>query len=213
LRDDISDLLRDRLVLGQIPPGTRINESSLSTELGVSRTPLRESLLQMEKEGLVVTEPARGFLAAPLSASEVSEVYPVVAVLEGLALRLCPPKDDAAIQLAIETVEALAQATGVDEARALDNRFHHLLVKDCPNARLLSLCDMLKRVTQRYWMLFLAEPRPLRGSVAEHQTIIDALARGDGEAAALRLEEHWRSGMQILLERLDGSPSGAHRLG
>lgn len=198
---------------GQFPPGSRINESSLSQELGVSRTPLRESLLQMEKEGLVVTEPARGFLAAPLSASEVMEVYPVVAVLDGLALRLCPPASQVAVQNAAEAVEALARATGVDEARTFDNRFHQLLTGDCPNGRLLSMGDMLKRVTQRYWMLFLEEPRPLDGSVAEHRAILDAVAQGETEVAALRLEEHWRSGMQVLLERLGAAGGGAHPAG
>lgn len=165
----------------------------------------------MEKEGLVVTEPARGFLAAPLSASEVSEVYPVVGVLEGLALRLCPVPDGAALEVATETVEALSRAEGAEQARQIDNRFHGLLVDGCPNRRLLSMCDMLKRVTQRYWMLFLVDPRPLQGSVSEHRAILEALAGGDIDRAAQRLEQHWRLGMQTLLERLDTPGAGAHR--
>ncbi len=203
LRDEVSEVLRDRLVRGLLVPGARINETSLSRELGVSRTPLRESLLQMEKEGLVVTEPARGFLAAPLSASEVLEVYPVVGALEGLALRLCAAPDVAVLQAATEMVEALSRAEDAEQARQLDNRFHGLLVDGCPNRRLLSMCDMLKRVTQRYWMLFLADPRPLNSSVVEHHAILQALAGGDLDRAAQRLEEHWRLGMQVLLERLD----------
>lgn len=76
LRQDVGDRLRDRLVQGELQAGERINESTLSLELGVSRTPLRKAL-RLERDGLIRSEPAKGFTVSPLTSAEVLEVYPV----------------------------------------------------------------------------------------------------------------------------------------
>ena len=202
LRDEVSTRLRERLVRGQLPPGERINESTLSRELGVSRTPLREALLQMEKEGLVASEPAKGMVARPLTTREVREVYPMLGTLEGLALRSCGEQWEAALAELSALLGELADARTADAARELDNRWHGLLLAQCPNERLLEMIGMLRRITQRYWLVLLAVEWPFGDSVAQHQAVLDDLAQGDLQAASLRLEAHWAAGMGTLLDRL-----------
>lgn len=202
LRDEVSVRLRVRLVRGQLPPGQRINESTLSRELGVSRTPLREALLQMEKEGLVASEPAKGFVARPLTTREVRQVYPILGTLEGLALRSCGPQWGGALPELAALLDELAVASTADAARDLDNRWHTLLLARCPNERLIEMIGMLRRVTQRYWLVLLEVEWPVGDSVSQHRAVLDELAGGDAQAASLKLEAHWEAGERTLLERL-----------
>src|SRR6516164_2816173 len=89
LREDVHALLRERIVSGGLMPGNRLQDVQLAAELGVSRTPVREALLRLEGEGLVESDPNRGFFVAPLSRKEVLEIYPIVWSLECLALDSC----------------------------------------------------------------------------------------------------------------------------
>ena len=87
LREDVRQIILDRILSGELPPGCRITESRLAAELGVSRTPLREALFNLESEGFVRSDLARGFSVAPLSVREVRESYPILQTLEVLAFR------------------------------------------------------------------------------------------------------------------------------
>ncbi|MCZ7528349.1 MAG: GntR family transcriptional regulator [Acidimicrobiia bacterium] len=92
LRDKVREEVLERLLRGVLPVGTNINEPELARELGVSRTPLREALLSLEREGLLDTHPGRGWWVAPLTPETVLDVYPIVGTLEALAVRLTPPR-------------------------------------------------------------------------------------------------------------------------
>ena len=83
---------------GDLLPGNRLQDVLLAAELGVSRTPVREALLRLERDGLVESDPNRGFFVAPLSRKEVAEIYPMVWALECLALDSCEPPTPPQIQ-------------------------------------------------------------------------------------------------------------------
>jgi len=207
LRQDVGDRLRDRLVQGELQAGQHINESTLSLELGVSRTPLREALLLLERDGLIRSEPAKGFTVSPLTSAEVLEVYPVMWTLEGLALRL---SNDAVLR-ALPQLRALLERFEAAEtatmARDLDNAWHATLLSACPNRRLLDLIDGFKRISQRYWVVFMRDNTPLAESAAQHRELMRTVAAGDLAAAAQLLEAHWEAGMIALLERMPASAS------
>ena len=133
LRDEIVDRLRSLVVTGELAPGGRINESILSGELGVSRTPLREALLLLVGEGLVACEPARGFVASPLTVAQAREVFPILAALEVLALR-------SGGGVALHKLDQLRglhsdyqTAANPTEARSIDEQWHELLTTGCSN--------------------------------------------------------------------------------
>lgn len=210
LRDDVHALVRDRIVTGALPPGRRIQDTRLAAELGVSRTPVREALLRLEQEGLVESDPNRGFSAAPLTREGALQVYPVVWALECLALTSCGP-------LARDRADALRRtnaelAAEPDPARRhdLDMRWHQTLVEPCGNPYLLGLLAGLRPVVRRYeCAVYMRDPALASRSVGDHAAILDALARGRVRSAARLLERNWRVGMGLIVKRLEDGPRDA----
>lgn len=200
LRDEVTLRLRRRLLDGSLEPGARIVESTLCSEFGVSRTPLREALLQMEKEGLVTSEPAKGFVAAPLSVAEARAVFPIVWTLEALALRTSQTRPDLdrlrSKQRDYEATPSPAEAVSADAA------WHEALIGGCGNDRLLELIAQHRRVLERYWGDPVGAPWPNPRSILGHLAVLNALDKGDLEESALRLETHWRSEGRDALKRL-----------
>src|SRR5262245_9415830 len=88
ISDTIANKLRSMIIDGRLPPGARINEVHLAASLGVSRTPLREALSRLANEGAVAVEPRRGFFVAPLSTTELEQLYSIRPVLDPEALRI-----------------------------------------------------------------------------------------------------------------------------
>ncbi|MBA2576775.1 MAG: GntR family transcriptional regulator [Euzebyaceae bacterium] len=173
LPQDVGDRLRDRLLRGELRAGEHINESTLSLELGVSRTPLRKAL-RLERDGLIRSEPAKGFTVSPLTSAEGLEVYPVMWTLEGLALRL---SSDAVLRALPQLRDLLRRFEAADTARVardLDNAWHASLLCACPNRRLLELISKLKRITQRYWVVYMRDVLPIAHSAAQHGEVLEA---------------------------------------
>jgi DNA-binding GntR family transcriptional regulator len=196
LRHDAQAVLRQQLLEGQLEG--RLNECELSVELGISRTPLREALLGLEKEGLVVAAPGKGFSIVPLSAQELGEVYPILWTLECLALRLrgFPTADElAALTRTNDRLEAKLHQSSA--ALQLDTEWHTALLKPCPNARLKESIRHLKQSAYRYEYAYMQEARRVIASVAQHRRILAALKRRDMETATATLEENWRVTLDI----------------
>jgi DNA-binding GntR family transcriptional regulator len=214
LRDQVKHAVLDLVLSGELDGKERINESALANQLGVSRTPLREALFGLEEEGVVTATPGKGFSISPLSTEEAREVYPIVAGLEGLAIRSAERDPDLAKAKAINDRMLAAQSD--DEAcRQLDAEFHRTLVTECTNTRLLELLAAQRQLLDRYeaaYMRFTAEhpdsSRTMATSVAEHSVILERLAAGDRAGAVAALEANWKNGMERLLEILAGSGDG-----
>jgi DNA-binding GntR family transcriptional regulator len=205
IRADLRRLILERIVQGEFAPGDRIKESRLAAELGVSRTPLREVLINLEQEGFVRSELAHGFSVEPLSGREVRETYPLVWTLECLALR---SSGVAVISLAgrLSAInDAFAAGTTASERLTLDRSWHETLLSLCPNQRLNGLLSGLRMVLRRYENLFMSDAGLVTESVRQHQQIIEALQTRDAEAAERVLTENWRTSMELLLIRL-GEP-------
>ena len=197
LRQQARALLRQRLLEGHLPPG-RINESQLSTEIGISRTPLREALLGLEQEGLLESTPGQGFYALPLSVQEVREIYPVLWTLEALALRLRPLPGAAELDELAAINERLEKSVA-DPLQALryDTEWHAALLHPCANRRLLDTIAKLKQAAYRYEYAFMREARRVTISAGQHRQIIAALQNRDVAHAITRLEENWRVTLEV----------------
>jgi DNA-binding GntR family transcriptional regulator len=206
LREDIRQIVRDRILSGELAPGSRITESRLAAELGVSRTPLREALFNLESDGFVRSDLARGFSVAPLSVREVRESYPILQALESLALRSIGQLAVAAAPELRKINQELGAVAG-DSARGqlIDHRWHDVLLAACPNKRLLDLIARLKETVSRYERLYMRDASLVAASVAQHLRVIDALESSDLERAVRELEENWRFALEMLLVRL-GEP-------
>ena len=208
LRDDAREQLLQRILGGELEPGGRINESQLSLELGLSRTPLREALMTLEREGFVRSEVNRGFIVAAPSSHEAREIYPILWTLEGLALRetgllagtILPELE----RINAEFASTRLTDTGLEPAQAikLDTAFHDTLISRCPNARLLELVRSHRQLLQRYEHIQMGDPGLIPHSAAQHAIIIQSLRLQDLNTAVTALEQNWRFGFELLLLKL-----------
>jgi DNA-binding GntR family transcriptional regulator len=205
LRDQVKRAIIDQILAGKLPSPGRINESVLSVELGVSRTPLREALLHLEQEGYVQATPGRGFAVLPMSDADVRELYPLVSLLEAAAMRVSDPAPD------LDRAEQLNDAIRLHEddaekALEYDGEFHAVLVQHCTNRRILDVLESQKRIMSRYEATYMRRtagnpvaPRTVASSVDEHAEIIAALRRGAMDEAVAALDRNWVRGMERLL--------------
>lgn len=203
LRQEIRQAVLQRILRGELPPGSRIVESKLSEELGVSRTPLREALLHLEQQGFVRADLARGFSVESLSQREVREIYPVIWTLEGLALRSVGPLLKATLPELTKINEEMKSSDGDPQyALSLDTQWHEVLLKYCENQRLLMILARLKLAAQRYEYLYMDNGVLIATSVAQHSAIVEAIANNNLNLALNRLEENWQFGMESVLQRI-----------
>jgi DNA-binding GntR family transcriptional regulator len=186
-----------RIERGQVPAGVKLRDAALAAELGVSRTPVREAMLRLAREGVLAAETGRGFRLTPMTPGELHEIGSILASLELLAFDQAPePLRDQLTALA-DVVRKLEQTRGdIAACVALDEQFHRILLDGCPNRRLLTLVETLRRGLRRYLHHYLQHGGRVSLSTLQHTRIIDALRKSDRGAVRQLLERKWRRGIE-----------------
>ena len=201
VRDQVYlQVLRD-IVTGTMVPGTKVKDTEVATQLDVSRTPVRETLLRLTHEGFLDNHVGRGFVVRELSVEELQEVYPIVWTLETMALRATPlPTKE--LQAELRALNVQIGADGQDPLRRLelDVVWHRELVRGCGNQTLRAMIDRLKEVLQRYLHAYILMNPRIRKSINDHDLIVDYLAAGDTDRAVAQLEEHYKRNLTIVVE-------------
>lgn len=186
--------LRQSILSGELVPGAKLVEDRLSASLGMSRVPIREAIKQLVAEGLAVPSPGRGAQVAIVSLDLARDLIEVRAVLEGLTARLaarhCNEPTRAAIQRLLAQGRLLAQAGLGEELAAMNSVFHDLLAAAGANA---ALRDVMRPLRERTELVFRrnSEERAMP-DWREHAMILEAVAEGDEELAALLADRHVR---------------------
>lgn len=199
----IYEVLLRRIVEGEIPPGTRLVESRLAEQLGVSRTPVREALFRLHQEGFVLTSAGRGFSVKPLDDKEARELFPILSALEALALSMAGPLLVLDVEALGEANRALAKlARKPLQAIEADTAFHELLLRRCPNSSLLEMIDGVRRRLLRYEYVYMADETLIHVSMAQHDAIIECISKCDFEGAAKALDTNYESGKALVLSKL-----------
>lgn len=206
----VTDTLRERILGGQYSQGERLVENKLSTELGVSRIPVREALRALAAEGLVRIEPRRGASVATLSPNIAKEMVEVRATLEGLNAKLAAQRRDPA--LVAELNEVLRQGTEAaasgrsDRFVELNSHFHEVLGNIAANS---VLQDMVRTLRERTGLLFApANVVRARQNWEEHAQILQAVIAGDADLAALLATRHVYSAAKAAEEMAAGETGG-----
>lgn len=203
LRDQVYDNLLQQVQRGTLPAGTRIRDSDIARQLGVSRTPVREALIRLAREGTLQAEVGRGFRVQALATDELKEVGGILAVLEPLALDLVPDFPPDRLEHLAAVARRLEQTRGdIDAGIELDDEWHRLLLADCPNRRLLDLIETLRQTPRRYFRHYLQQAGRLSLSTVHHVRIAEALRRGDRPAARTLLERRWTRGLEEIVSAL-----------
>lgn len=217
LREKIAAMIRASIIDGRIGAGEKLREPVLSRQLGVSRTPLREALLQLDSEGFVEMTPRRGAVVRPLSRQDAAETYEVKGALEALAARLACERMEAATLKRLtdinDTIASLARARTVDQARILqlNAEFHQTLTDASGNEKLSQYVRVLRAQALRYNYIYLSVMSRLGESVAEHGRILDALRRKKADDVERLVREHGKSASRALCSYIERQPAPTTR--
>ena len=192
LSDRAYAALRDRLISLAIPPGAPIDEDALTRKLGVGRTPVREAVRRLALEGLVVVFPRRGTFASSIDMTSLSDITDVRCQLEPHAAARAATLADAgdraeAAGLMSELERAAADQRSLIE---LDARVHRFVHRCSRNPYLARDLDRYLNMSLRIWHLTFDRLPPLDDPVREHRALLEAIARGDAEAARAIALEH-----------------------
>ncbi len=203
LREQIKDVILQRIVEGSLEPGSRIVETRIAQELGVSQGPVREALRDLEQLGCVVHEPNRGCSVRDFSLEELLEAFPVRAALEALAARLAAERitkaELAELEQLLERMSRAAQRGDAHDQSQANASFHATVVRAARNRTLERQWQMLEPYSRTY----LTVSRPgidLAFLSDRHVPVLDALRRRDAAAAAEAMHEHLLGAADLLME-------------
>lgn len=196
LRDDVLGTLRAAIIDGTLEPGEQLRDGELASWLGVSRTPVREALLELARSGLVVARPGRSTIVSTIDLRRVREARDVVASMHALAVRTAAPSltpadiDD--MRAANERFEAAIAARDTDAALRADGELHGIPVRVCGNRVLQTVLEQFEPLIERAVRLRFGSPEGW-ASLSRHAELIDRCAAGDADAAAELANETWSS--------------------
>lgn len=194
LRDDVYRSIRGAIVRGELEPGEKINDAEIGAWLGVSRTPVREALLRLGRDGLVVARPGRVTTVAPEDPVALEHSRDVAAELHALATRVAAPlldvADLAAMRGANERLRIALARGEVTDAIAADDDFHAVVVNRAGNPVLATHLDAVAATLRRAeYLHFGARTGP--DSVEEHDHIIAFLDARDIDEAVRATRANW----------------------
>ncbi len=204
--------IQKRILEDVWPTGHQALEQELAEELGVSRTPVREALIRLERDGLVQVIPRHGMRVLPISPSDIQEIYQILTSLESLAVELAATRKLSAKELepmerASQDMKAALEASDIKAWALADERFHCQLVT-------LSGNNILTEVVGNFWgrahrarMAMMALRNNPESSTQEHIRIVEAIRDGDGTLARKTLEAHRTRGASNLSKLLESHRS------
>ncbi|WP_158738479.1 GntR family transcriptional regulator [Alteribacillus sp. YIM 98480] len=196
--------IRNEIVKGEYEPGKKLSESALSKHYGVSRTPVREALKQLEREGLVEISPRVGTRVTKPTEKELNELFTVKASLEGLAAGLLAANQEVskidAIEEAVNQMEKAVETKDHDLFVKSNKDFHEVILEGADNSKLSYLLELLlnQMPYQRYVYLSIEVPNRLEQSFLEHKKVLAALRKGNPKEAEEMMRAHVEaSGKQL----------------
>jgi len=207
----------ERLIMtGELPVGSRINESELSLRFNTSRGPIREALRALEEAGLVRNEKNRGVFVREIAFEEADEIYELREALEEIigrrvALAIAPDAIER-LRAMVDAMRSAAQAQDVEQYAQLNLQFHEILLDTAGSKKLTETYKRLVKELHLFRMRALDSGGGLKVSADEHSRIVEAIASGNPETAGHALREHVagsRSRMHKAFGRADSDAATA----
>lgn len=204
LRGKVFIQLQNDILNGLYQPGDNLIETKLSEELGVSRTPIREAIRQLELEGLVHSIPNKGAIVKGISSQDVEDIYTIRMLIEGLAARWAAEKitceELKELKEVVELEEFYTLKNDVDHLLQLDSRFHDIIFKASKSKTLMHTLSTFHHYVQRARNASLNNPERARMVLEEHKAILQAIMEHDAEKAERLTTLHVRNASLNLLK-------------
>lgn len=185
--------VREAILRGEIPANEPISQVKLAERLGISRTPLREALRMLEREGLLTSEPNRRVRVPALSVSDLEQIYASRIVIEALAIRLSVEHfTDEQLTRMRQLIGDMARASEQKdlEAWTTPHREFHAALRAYSGSRVCELAGSLADHSERYHRVHMSEPASWSSADIEHEGIVDACSQRDVTLAVHRLATH-----------------------
>lgn len=207
LRDVVFNTLRQAILRGELKPGERLMEIALSNRLGVSRTPVREAIRMLEKEGLVLMMPRKGAQVAQITEKDLREVLEVRVGLEELAVRFaCERITEEELQELESATEEFRKALGGKDLQLMaeaDVRFHDVIYRATHNQRLIQIINNIREQMYRYRIEYLKDQEGSNGLIIEHEAICEAIREKNVTEAVKLIREHIFKQQESILKSLE----------
>ncbi len=192
--ETLRESIEEMIAVGKLSPGQRLDEVTLAEEFGVSRTPIREALIQLASMGIIVMRPHRGAVVAEIGPQQLIEMFEVMAEFEAmcgkLAARRMSPAEHVALLNAHQACKGARDAADSDEYFYMNEAFHEQIYAGSHNAFLAEQARCLHRRLRPYRRLQLRVRDRLATSYSEHDGIVQAIIAGDGDRTAELLRDH-----------------------
>jgi GntR family transcriptional regulator of vanillate catabolism len=204
MKEGIVDSLRGAILEGKLAPGTVLRQEHLARQLHVSRTPLREALIALEREGFVTIAPSGAASVVSLDTNDALEIMDLREMVDGLAARLLAKRGiGAELDGELTALAKTMRTTAGDQHRYLvaNADFHVKIVEGTGHARLQQFIPLVRMSAQAVYIRLQNQGRRLTHSADEHTRVLDAMRAGDFETAERLAREHVRNAAAHWLER------------
>jgi DNA-binding GntR family transcriptional regulator len=206
LREHVYTGVKNAIIGGDLKPGKRLIEERLAADMATSRTPVREAIQKLEKEGLIFRLPRGGFAVKAVTEDEVEEILGLRSVLEGYAAYLATSRiTDAELKQLDEIIareDACLNNLNVDEFIRLDGEFHDVLYRSAKNARLYGLLNDLRDYMYRYRVIILHYQRKLHLAVQDHKEMLAAIKSKSPRQVERLVRKHVSRGKEIIKKKI-----------
>ena len=192
--EEIRQAIERDIFQGHLRPGTRLDEEGLAARFGLSRTPVREAILQLVHSGLVVKKPRQGAVVAPLDLHRMVQMFEVMSEIEGLcarfAARRMSPDEKAGLARLQDAAGRMCEARDLDEYYAINRAFHDAIYDGSHNEVLKDMARSLFARLAPYRRYQLNHPQRVEGSFHEHGEVMAAIAAADPDRAQAAMRRH-----------------------
>ena len=200
-KDVAYEYLKEGILSGELKPGSPISEMAVAKDLEISRTPLREAMRELEREGLMVSYPDRGSFVTTVTPSEVDEIYELRAMIECWCLKKGFDRlDRRELRYIKEDFRTAYDMDDWELFHKADRKFHGMIVDSAASPRIRNFMNNLNAQTERIRRISARGVSRNEKSLKEHSAIIDAILDNDREAAERALKEHLSSVGETAIE-------------
>jgi len=207
LGEHVFESLKHSIVRGKISSGEWLVESHIAETLGISRTPVREAIHKLEREGLIERQPRGGFTVLGLERDDIEETFGIRSVLEGYAARLAAVKHAAQeledLENKIDEFQNALDRKKMNLLPAINTEFHDLLYRLSKSPKLINMINGLRDQIYRYRQMILKERKFASTSNLDHKKMLKYIRKRDAEGAERLVRDHILRGQEMVLKEYD----------
>ncbi len=207
LGEHVFESLKQSIIQGKITAGEWLVESHIAETLGISRTPVREAIHKLEREGLIERQPRGGFTVLGLNRNDIEETFGIRSVLEGYAARLAAEKHKkeelAPLEKKIEEFQNALERKKMDVLPVINTEFHDMLYALSKSPKLVHMINGLQDQIYRYRELILKEKKFAVTSNRDHIKLLKLIRKRDAEGAVQLVRDHILRGHEMVLKEYD----------